>query len=240
MVPVHRKVAIVVLATGLILCGCQDNRASLQLRVPLDRQYVLSEHSDRPILVSLPGDQPFNIHIKQRSENPGYEGSAESESKANADGKALCSTEVANGGSATAEFTIGHRIANQTDHPQSLAVELDCQWRQSLQSSTDPEADTIARADLQILVLDAKGKILATIPVLKTDSDQARASAELHDQRKLSISIEPQTRYDIILTGKVEAQSAAGQEASARLEINDLKINLSFTSGQKETTQTKP
>ncbi|NLX12779.1 MAG: hypothetical protein GXY44_03880 [Phycisphaerales bacterium] len=240
MVPVPRKVTIVVLSASCMLCGCQDNRSSLQIRVPLDRQYILDDPSERPIKVSLPMDQPFNIHTKRSNQNPGLDGTAQGHSDATAAGRASCSVEAANGGSALAEFTIGHRIANQTDYFQNLSVELDCRWQHALHTSTDPTADTIARADLQILVLDAKGKILATIPALKTDSDQIQASAELLDHRKLSVSLEPKLRYDIILTGKVEAQSAAGQEASARLEVNDLKINLSFCSEQKEITQPAP
>ena len=239
MVPVHLKIAVALLSTAM-LGGCQGNRCSTQIRVPLDRQYVLDEHSDRPINVSLPGDQPFNIHIKQSCQNPGADGRAEGKSDTNATGQALCSAEVAEGGSAAGEFTIGHRIANQTDSPQDLAIEIDFQWLQSLHTSTDPKPDTLACSNLEILVLDAKGKTLATIPVLTTDSDQARASAELRDHRKFSVSLEPQIHYDIILAGKVEAKSATGQQASALLEVKNLKIDLSFTPTQKETKQTVP
>ncbi len=237
MVPVHQKLTAVVL---FMFCGCQGNQSSLQIRVPADRQYVLGENSERPIKVSLPGDQPFNIHTKQSSQNPGADGRAEGRSDADAAGRALGSAEVDNGGFASADFTVGHRIANQTEDHQDLAIDLDFQWTQSLHTSADPKADTLARAELAILVLNAKGKTLATIQVLKTDSDQARASAELHDHRKFSVSLEPQMRYDIVLTGRVEAKSAAGQEAKARLEVKNIGINLSFTSVPKETTRTGP
>lgn len=240
MVSVYQKFVVNALLAGLMLCGCQSSQSSIQIRVPLDRQYVVNEQADRPIKVSLPGDQPFNIHIKQSSQNRGADGRAESKSDADAAGQAFGFAEVNNGGSAAAEFTIGHRIANQTENPQDLAIELDFRWIQSLYTSADPKADTLALAELAVLVLDARGKTLATIQVLKTDSDQARASADLHDHRKISVSLEAQMRYDIVLTGRVEAKSAAGQEARARLEVKNLGINLSFTSAPKETTRTGP
>ncbi len=240
MVSVYQKFVVNALLAGLMLCGCQSSQSSIQIRVPLDRQYVVNEQADRPIKVSLPGDQPFNIHIKQSSQNRGADGRAESKSDADAAGQAFGFAEVNKGGSAAAEFTIGHRIANQTENPQDLAIELDFQWVQSLHTSAEPEAKTLARAELAISVISAKGKTLATIQVLKTDSNQARASAELQDHRGFSVSLEPKMHYDIVLTGKVEARSAAGQEAEARLEVKNLGINLSFTSASQETTRAGP
>ena len=112
-------------------------------------------------------------------------------------------------------------------------------------AATRPESlrarllDTQAGTKTELVKVDPPA-VSGTVEAMTQLSALARASAELRDHRWLSVSIEPQIHYDIILTGKVEAQSAAGQEASARLEVDNLTINLSFTSGQKETLPTGP
>ncbi len=207
--------------------GCSETDFG-DVRVPAEQQHVIK--ADAPVApLNLPADHPFAIHIKKSSQNPGVDGRARGESNATPAGEALCLAEAGNGGSASAEFNIGHRIDNRSSAGQQVGIQVEFALKQSVTASTQPAGDTLANANLFLVVMDGRKQVLAKVAIVQGTSDQSAGEGSTQDQRTLSVRFEPQQSYDVMLYGKVNAGSAANQEAKARLEIGQLKMQLSFS-----------
>jgi hypothetical protein len=211
---------------GTVFFGCSGPEFG-EIRVPTAQQYTLAEgKTDVPL--TLPVDQAFAIHLKKSSQNPGAEGRAQGDSAAAPTGQSFCLAEGANGGTATAEFNIGHRIDNPGP-AESAQIQVNFSLKQSLSATKQPTTETIASANLLLVVLDARRKVLAKIPILQTSSDQAAGEGVVDEQRGLTVTLEAKQSYDVILFGQVQANSSAKQEARARIELEKLTMQFRFS-----------
>lgn len=222
----RRRFVLPVLAAGL-LAGCGTGDVGAEIEVSPD------EVSGPPAggtggSLRLPDARPFNIHLKSSSQNPGEAGRGRGDSDAGPDGKAFCLAEGAAGGSATAEFRIGHRVIAPGEGSHRLAVQIEFDLRQALQASEPPDARTQAQLTLQLLALDGRRRVLARSALIAASSDESAGSASETHLRRLAFTLEPHQTCDIILYGKVEATSAPAQEASARLDVRGLRMALDF------------
>ena len=211
---------------ALVGLGCSGPDVP-ELRVPTERQHALRSLAERPL--SLPEDQPFAIHVKKSAQEPGPDGTAEGGSDATPQGAGLCSARAANGGAASAEFTLGHRIDNQGDAAQSVALQVDFDLKTRVAVSSQPAPVTGSAASLDLLVADGRHRIVARIPVLQGTSETGSADGLAHEQRNLRLRFEGRQSYDVMLVGKANAKAAPGQDAEARLEAGGLKMRLTFT-----------
>jgi hypothetical protein len=213
------------LMVSAALMGCNEPEFG-EIRVPAERQYILPAGTAE-IPLTLPADQPFAIHLKKSSQDAGPEGSARGDSNATQKGEAFCLAEVANGGKAAAEFSIGHRIDN---HGSAQTAQIQCSFglKQSLAASSQPSTETMASANLLLVVLDGRKKILGRLPIIQVSSDQASGDSLIQEQRNLTVSLEPNQIYDVMLFGQVQAGSASKQEARVRLEIEKLMLQFRF------------
>ncbi|MHC4672070.1 MAG: hypothetical protein ACYTBZ_06245, partial [Planctomycetota bacterium] len=168
------------------------------------------------------------------SQNPGSDGKARGDSKATSAGQASALADVSNGGSASAQFNIGHRIDNHTDSPQSVAVEITYQLAQTIEATKLPNPETKAATNLYLVIKDSKKNIVARTTLVQTTSDEAVAVGNTKDQRNLTLQFEPGLSYDIMLYGKVDAASSQNQKASAKLDIKNLNIKFIFTPAPKQ------
>jgi len=212
-----------------LLPGCGGMDFGGEIRVPVSQRHILKadQLTGRPI--NLPADRSFNIHVKKSSQDPGPAGEARGESDATADGRASCLAKAENGGSASAEFNIGHRIENLSSSPQCVVVELHFDLRQSISASPLPAPKTLAAGNVQLLVMDAGKRNLVKIAVVQVTSDEAAGTARTRDQRNIPVRFEPGQSYDIMLFGRVEAAAEADQEAVARLDLEGLRMHLTFS-----------
>lgn len=210
------------------LCGCGDADLA-ELRVPAEQNHVIAASAPAAAPLSLPEDRPFAIHTKQSSQNPGAAGQAESQADATPAGAALCTAQAANGGSATANFVIGQRIDNRSPHAQKATIEVEFDVADELAADKTPAPQTVASAELTLVVLDGKRRSLARMPILQSTSDTAAGAVRSHDQRRIAVSFDPDQSYDVVLHGKVEASSSTDQSSQARIELKQLRMRLSFS-----------
>jgi len=223
----HRLAGL--LASALLLPGCSASDVGGEIRVHVARQHALSSEQLTAGPVHLPGDRGFNIHVKKSSRNPGPDGGATSDSDATADGRALCLAQAADGGSASADFHLGHRFVNRTGSPQSVQIEVEYELDQAIEASPVPTARTLATADMDLVVVDSRKRSIAKMGVVHATSDEAAATLSSRDRRTLTLRFEPGRWYDVILFGQVHADADEGQKARARLDVGQLKMHLSFS-----------
>jgi len=224
------------LASVGVLCSCGQTDFGGDIRVPTDRQHVLTAETSSRSAVRLPDDQLFNIHIKRSSQTPGADGQARGASDATGAGESHCLAEAVNGGSATADFKIGHQVRNDSGLAQRVDIDTTFEWAQLIEASTGAGADTRGSATLLLMVLDSKKKTVAQMKVVEATSDQALARVSSKDQRSLVVQIEPRRSYDIILVGQVDVAAAPDQEIRARLDVKGLQMSLTFAPGSARPT----
>jgi len=217
------------LVLALLLPGCHGTGSVSDIRVPPEQQGVLEAREGPGGSIELPGERGFNIHIKNSRQNPGTDGSADSNSAATAGGEASCQAEAANGGSSAADFTIGHRVTNRTGSPQSVRIQLEYALSHSTEASPEPGVGTLGTAHMDLLVLDSHKRNIAKMTVVHATSDEANATVSSQDRRTLTARFEPDRWYDVMLVGHVEASAEVGQRALARLEVKDLKMRFTFS-----------
>ena len=87
----------------------------------------------------------------------------------------------------------------------------------------------MASANLLLVVMDGRKKVLAKIPILQTSSDQAGGDSVIDEQRNLTVALDAKQSYDVILFGQVQANSAAKQTARARIELEKLTMQFRFS-----------
>jgi len=213
----------------LLLAGCGGAEFGQDARVPAGERYILAAGSPAGASLNLPADRPFNIHVKQSSQDQGPTGTATSRSDATPDGKAFARAETADGGSAKAEFKIGHRIDNTTAATHMMSLDISFNLRQEIAASDVPAPATLAKAYLVLAVIDSHKRAVSNTVVVQGTSDDARGEAAFPQQRHLTVRLEPGESYDVVLFGLVESAAGEDQRAAARIEVEGLQMALAFT-----------
>lgn len=224
--PVRRMLGIA--GATVVFAGCGGGEFNLDFRSNPPEQHVLAADSAAAPL-TLPSGARFSIHIKKSDQDPGATGTARGDSDASADGAGFCAAQAAGGGIASAEFSLGHRIENRSGRPQSVIVDISFDLKQTLSAAPLPGTDALGSASLNLVVIDSHKRVSTNVPVLQVTSDQLLSSTSTKDQRTLAMRFEPGLSYDVVLWGKASATTATGQNASARVEVGQVRMTFTFT-----------
>jgi hypothetical protein len=206
--------------------GCSGANFGEDPRVaPSERAVIGAGGADRTT-IALPDGQPFNIHIKTSRQNPRADGTADSGSTAKETGTASAWAEASNTGSATADFKIGHRMVNNAESPQEIVVNAAFKLSRELRASPNPDPKTLAQATLHLAVIDQRKQVHAKVLAVQATSDEAIESATTQERRSIQLTLEPEMSYDIVMYGIVEVAADEDEAASARLELEDLTMEI--------------
>lgn len=220
------------IATGvLFVFGCGGSETGPDPRVPVSQRHVVRAGTPAGDGLSLPGEKGFNIPLKQSSQNPGAGGTARGDSDASPQGNAFCFAEVAKGGSAHAEFKIGHRIDNNDAAVVDASVQVQFDLESSLEASDVPAPATTAAGNLDLMVIDSHKRVVSKTPLIQSTSDDAPGSGSGPQRRQLKVRMEPGESYDFVLYGRVQAAASESQQAKARIGLSQLRMQFTFRSG---------
>ncbi len=222
------------------LAGCGGPDLGPVARVPVAERHILTAGSPAGVALSLPGDRAFVIHIKQSTQNLGSSGQARGESDSTAQGRAFAAAQAENGGSATADFKLGHRIDNASAVTQVMTARIDFALEQTLDASEVPAPATLAKADLKLLVVDSHQRVVSSTVLVQATTDDSVGSASIPQQRHLLARLEPGESYDVVLYGKVDATAADQQKSSTRLDVDGLKMSFTFSPATTRPAGTQP
>ncbi len=219
--------AILTAWTAVACVGCGGGMSiGPSVRVPLEQRQTL----DAAVVgkqLHLPRERAFNIHVKQSSQNPGANGTAQGTADATEQGTASCAAVVSNGGTATGEFSIGQAIDYTGATPVRATVRV--AFRLAHELSGEPVgAATSATLTLTAFVRDSAGRISPRIAMESLSSDDAPGKATRSDTREFTFVMEPAGSYQIILQGNVNAASEASSKASASLNLDGLEMSFTF------------
>jgi len=229
------RAALLLASWGALLSGCGGGMDfGGRIQIPAEQQHAILAGQATGASLSLPTDRPFNIHVKNSSQDPGSQGRGHGKSDATADGQAFAQADADDGGSAVAQFRIGHRLDNQSGQTQAVAIQVQFDLAEGIKASEVPKPQTLAKGDLQLVVLDSRNRTVARLTLVQTTSDAAVSQSSHPEHCTLTTKFEPNNSYDVVLFGRVEATTAPGQEAAARIAVAKLKMDLTFSVAQTQ------
>ncbi|HOW70641.1 MAG TPA: hypothetical protein PKY77_08575 [Phycisphaerae bacterium] len=214
---------------ALLLGGCGGADFGGDVVVPVTQRSVLAAEVALADPIRLPGDRTFNIHLKSGTRDPGADGTAREESDATAAGDARALAETTNGGTAASEFRVGHALDNQSNKAIRVGIQVELELAHALRASPQPASQTQATGTLRLVVLDGRKRTLANLDIAHLVSDEARAQSSSLERHALDVTFDPNQTYSVILYGKAAASAAADQQASASIDVRNLKMRLTFT-----------
>ncbi len=178
--------------------------------------------------VQLPRDAKFSIALAPSQRNPGLDSAAEAESVADRAGAARAFARITSGGNASAEFQLGHSLANDSDQQVRLALTLTAEYEHSMSAgaaTTAPEAVV----ELAIYLRDAQRRLIRTIPLLS--SNNSAGGSRSNDRRSTSIELLLGARQSVIvyLAGGARVETQPGRAAECALELKSLTIDVQTT-----------
>jgi hypothetical protein len=220
------------------MTGCSgDTDIGSSIRVPADQRQVV-ESSALGQLVDLPKDRPFNIHSKESSQNPGSQGTAQGAADANGWGEASGAAVAGEGGTASGQFSVGQAIDYRGTAPLQATVKVTFKVSHEL-SAEPPSSSAVGQIALTAFVRDSMGKVHPRIALESLSSDSAPGKASRSEAREFRFVMEPERSYHIVFHGSVSATTQTGTKATAKASINDLKMNITFST-PPPTTSTAP
>jgi len=230
--------SVVIAACAVGLAGCSgDMDLGSSIRVPAEKRQVV-EGSAIGQTVNLPKDRPFNIHVKESSQNPGSQGTAQGAADANGWGEASGSAVAGDGGTAAGRFSIGQAIEYRGSSPMQASVKVAFDVHTEL-NAEPPESAAVGQVSLTAFVRDSMGKVHPRIALDSLSSDSAPGKATRSESREFSFVMEPERNYEVVFQGAVTATTEMGTKAAAKVAIGALRMHITF-SATPPTTGTAP
>jgi hypothetical protein len=201
----------------------------MDVNIPPERQYALSDVSAEPATLQFPKDKPLNIYEAQRTST----GDAAAESKAAPEGTAFCSATARAGGTASSEFQIGHALDNRTDAPVKALATFNIDFAHQAAAGESTKQITLGAVALKLYIKDSSERILAQLNLLNGQTDTGPKAGSRAEHAEFEIIMQPKTVYHFVVAGKTNVTTAQDTEANARLEIKSLNLQLqtSVTAG---------
>jgi len=212
-----------------VSAGCGGPQLGQDSRVPVSERYIIRAGSPAGQRLSLPADRGFNIHQKQSSQSGGLAGETRGESDATVQGHAIAVASAVRGGSAKAEFKIGHRIDNDSPTSQAMAVRVRFTLNQRIEASDPPAPATLASAGVVLAVVDSRKQVVSQVVLVQADSDNSMGTASAPQQRDFMVRMEPKESYDVFIFSQVSADASEDQSAKALIELDQLRMDLAFS-----------
>ncbi|MFQ6048833.1 MAG: hypothetical protein ACE5K7_05665 [Phycisphaerae bacterium] len=215
----------VVAAWCLWLAGCGQREFGLQVRIPAEDRLTISQAVQQHLTLRLP-DQPFNVHLKQSGQAPGPAGQARGESDATADGKAFCRAVASDGGTAWAEFQLGHALENRGQAPLQATIRISVDYAHQAVANPTEAPETLATLALKLYLKDSVGRIVHRQMLAELTSDEGPSNRAGQQRIEFDASLQPGLGYDLILAGRASARSQPHSSASAEIQIRQLTAEL--------------
>lgn len=178
------------------------------------------------MLIELPGQTGFMIHDKSSQQLPGQDGKARSSADAEPAGTAFCTTEVADGGTATSGFTLGAALNNDSGSALPVAVTCDVEYEYAVKiSAASGGRKTAGQLSFTMEAREeGTGKVLCQHPLASLSGFEDNLKRTDQQRLQFIATISPQTRWQVVLQGKVDAQSSSDGQADLKLRVTRCRM----------------
>lgn len=214
----------IVLLSGvlLLLAGCAGAEFGAELR-KRPEPLALDRPENRSL--SLPGDQPFTITLKEATEKAELTGTADADATASGDGSGMARAEVSQGGTASAGFQVGHAFRNQT--ARHMQVDVAARLRISYEvGDADDEGLPLAGAYATLYARDNQNRTLGKHTLLSHKSDVGDASGEKEETVSFELLLAPGATANIYVAGNVQINAEEGKSAAGSVKLDGLEMKV--------------
>jgi len=216
----------VFVAAGLA-AGCGGEFGETVRVAPERRTQVDGAQAEQPP-IRLPADRPFNLVDARRSSS----GGGQSESRADPSGTASCSAAATGGGEAEAEFQLGHVVENRSQQSADLVVRLHVDYACTFDGDRRVRDAAPDGFGLKFFVMDSDKRVYKRVLLAGLSDDLGPESWSAVQRPSFDLRLEPGRAYHLVLAGRVEVGEGS-QPASARIDVNSLKMELDFRGMEK-------
>ncbi len=218
------------------LAGCGGGgQMNMDFRRPASERPDLGE----PVLsggaISIPAKEAFNFRSFPSGQVGGGQGAS---GQVGPDG-AMCRADAKTDGSAWGEFQLGYTFDNAASRRVPALVKLRLNVSESgdvsgVATASADEGATVASAvnQLRFVVKDSFGAVLRDENLLSGGAKQGGSRSERSHDVAFEIALEPDRGYYLVLVGRSEVTSSAGQSALASLNVSGLSIDVDCSGGR--------
>lgn len=205
------------------LAGCGDAQFASEL--PSKPTAVpISDVSGRKR--SLPQDERFSIAVAPSSRHPGLGGTADAHGKASDNGEAELSAMVNNGGTAIANFQLGHAFKNDTRQQMDLDLVVRFNYEFSVTSSpSDRSVD--AGVGLKLYARNSRNVLVRRDDLFSHAADRGPAARSGSDEVRLTVTVGPGESISVFLAGQTAVNAEYGRSATCQLSVKGMKMDVS-------------
>ena len=213
--------ALVLLTAAL--SGCGGDSFEIKVAKPANERPDFSDDIAAKGPLHMPSPTPFNLVSPSLREN----GICDAQCGADPSGKAAASVEASDGGSGWAEFQVGYTFDLTGKQPIAAVVEVTVDMTQVIEVSSLDLANT-AKVNVILMVKDSNGTTLHSDTLLANNSESGARSWAARPTIAFDVKFAPDFGYYVVVAARIEAASAAGQKASARLEMKQCEMTISW------------
>lgn len=211
---------------ALASSACTDNRDfGESVAIPQSIRHSVGPALGPSRAIHLPDDFPFNVVDTQRQSS----GQATATSSASSSGRARCSADASTGGSAVAEFQIGHVLTYDATERLAATVTFNVAYRCSIQH--DGAAFSAEPVQLKVYVMDSQRRILGKAFLTGTAADRLPERWTGSQSHAFDLAIRPDLAYHFIVAGRVQVSGGDTAGPQATIEVQSLDILISPRSG---------
>ena len=213
--------ALVGFAMLLLGCGGAANFGE-SVTVKPEKHTRLDDPLSAGTVVHLPADHSFNVSDAQRFST----GPAKADSSAEPDGRAVCSATAQSGGTAWAEFQVGHVLDHRGEKPLEATVTFRVNYRYHMDCPAEvPEAEANKFA-LKAYIRDSNKRVLKRALLANLEPSKGPHEWQGHQISAFDVTFEPGLAYHLVLAGRVEVYGPQERAASSEIEVSSLELDV--------------
>lgn len=201
--------------------GCGGGDFGERLSVPQEKHHRLQAPLSSGQVLRVPADQPFSVLDATRQS----QGPATATSTVAPTGVASCAVTTSAGGTASAEFRVGHVLRNDTAEPLRATVTFNVAFECSLRNPKPPYA--VDPVQLKAFITDSHRRALGKVLLTAGDLDRLPNHWTGSSSPAFDLILEPNTAYHLVVAGRVEAGKEDGIGPDVTLGLTSVNIQVS-------------
>ena len=225
MAPCRRLFVSATLIGMLIgLVGCGNSRFGSELPSRLPRPHTVGD--TQGTVVRLPEAEQFSIALPKVTREAGLTGSAAADAHALKTGNADANATVAESGTATGSFQLGHSFENATERQADwkFTVLYDYSFT-TVATPATPYPD--AQIGLRLYARDGHGRLLRDLTLLTHSTENGSIGCAAKDEKaQFTLTLAPGESVSVFLAGQVYIAIREGRSAQGALSLSNLRMEV--------------
>jgi hypothetical protein len=223
---------------GLVATACSQDDVSTSVKRPAAQRPDIDKSLAAKGSLLLPASEEFNY----TAFTSGQTGSARGESAAVSRDGARCAAQAGQGGTAWAEFQMGHCFDNTSGLPLDAVLRLRLKATESRSfqgSDADPtESGSTAAAALRFFIKDSNGQMLRNEDLLTSSLAQGPQSSTNSHDVVFDVRFEPDRGYYLIIAGRAECQAGSAKSTSVSIDVASASMDIRWRAAAAEPATT--